>query len=89
MTRSPLPMTPAAARRKSRSGASPVDLTERERECLQLISEGWSYAETAAQLAPPGTEKGVEKLLWAVRMKLRARSTSHAVKLATRRRLID
>ena len=78
-------MTPAAARRKSRGGAS---LSPREVECLRLVSEGWSYAETAAQLAPPGTEKGVEKLLWNARTKLGARSTTHADKLAVRRRLI-
>jgi DNA-binding NarL/FixJ family response regulator len=63
------------------------ELTPRELEILRLIAEGFENAQISRQLfiSRETVKTHVRRLL----QKLRARSRTHAVALAFRRRLID
>ena len=64
-----------------------VELTKRERECLQFVSNGWRPAQIAHHLSI--SKPTVDFHLKGAREKLNAHSIGHAVALAIRHRQIQ
>ena len=63
-----------------------IDLTKRERECLEFVSHGWRPAQIAHHLSI--SKPTVDFHLKGARLKLRARSIGHAVAQAIRHKQI-